>query len=294
MDPRPRLFVIGAHGFVGEHLALGAAGRWHVIGGCRRPASDDEISIDLTSPASVAAAFERVRPQVAVLLAAMADIDRCEAEPKLAAAVNVDGAECVAGACGRIGARLVYASSGAVFDGTRHGYRESDTPTPVGVYGRTKAEAEQRVANLVPSAAIARLSLVVGRGLRPGTNALLDKLETNFAAGRVVVAPSYELRNPIDVSTLCGYLLDIAARPDAQGIFHVGATESVSRFDLVARYAERMGYPPTLVSPQTELIPGRAPRGLDQYLLCDRLRSYSSRPMPSLDEVIERSLYAAA
>jgi len=294
MDPRPRLFIIGAHGFVGEHLSVRASDRWNVIGGDLRAASGDEVSIDVTNPASVAAAFARVRPQAAVLLSAMADIDRCEAEPKLAEAVNADGAEFVARECARNGARLVYTSSGAVFDGTRHGYSESDTPTPVGVYGRTKAEAEHRIANLAPGAAIARLALVVGRGLSPGTNAMLDKLETNFAAGRVVVAPSYELRNPIDVSTLCEILLEIAARPDAQGIFHVGATESVSRYDLVVRYAERMGYSGALVSPQTELIPGRAPRGLDQYLLCDRLRSYSSRPLPSLDEVVERSLYAAA
>lgn len=291
MDPRPRMFLIGAHGFIGEHLAAHAAGGWNVFGGCLRTASDDEVSIDITNPASVRAAFERVRPRVVVHLAAMADIDRCEAEPAQAEAVNVHGAEHVARECARTGARLIFASSGAVFDGTRHGYRETDTPTPVGVYGRTKAAAEQRVANLASSAAIVRLALVVGRGRRPGTNAMLDKLEMNFAAGRTVVAPSYEIRNPIDVSTLCHILVDLAARPDAQGIFHAGAAESVSRFELVASYAERMGYSRALVSPLTELIPGRAPRGLDQFLLCDRLRSYVTQPLPSLAEVIERSFY---
>jgi dTDP-4-dehydrorhamnose reductase len=294
MDPRPKLFVIGAQGFVGEHLALGAAERWNVTGGDLRTESDIEVLIDVASAASVTAAFERVRPQVVVLLAAMADIDRCESEPKLAEAINTDGAEFVARECARTGAHLIYFSSAAVFDGTRHGYRESDTPTPVSVYGRTKAAAEQRISNLLPGAAILRLALVVGRGLRPGTNALLDKLQVSFAAGRSVVAPTYELRNPIDVSTLCDFVLDIAARPDARGVFHLGATESASRFELVTRLAGRMGYPRALVSPQTEPIPDRAPRGLDHTLVCDRIRTYSSRCLPSLDEVIERSLYVFA
>ena len=294
MDPRPKLFVIGAHGFVGEHLALGGAERWDVTGGDLRAESDHEVSIDVASATSLAAAFERVRPQVVVLLAAMADIDRCESEPKLAEAINSDGAEFVARECARTGARLIYFSSAAVFDGTRHGYRESDTPTPVSVYGGTKATAEQRISSLLPGAAILRLALVVGRGLRPGTNALLDKLQAGFAAGRSVVAPTYELRNPIDVSTLCNFVLDIAARPEARGIFHLGATESASRFDLVTRLAERMGYSRALVSPQTEPIPGRAPRGLDHTLVCERIRTYSSRSLPTLDEVIERSLYVSA
>jgi dTDP-4-dehydrorhamnose reductase len=294
MDPRPRLFIVGSHGFVGEHLAHRAAGRWNVIGGDLRADTADEVSIDVADPASVAAAFERVRPQMVVLLAALADIDRCETEPKLAEAVNTDGAEFVARGCARGGARLIYTSSAAVFDGTRHGYREDDTPTPVSVYGCTKAAAEQRIAKLLPDAAIMRPALVVGRGLRPGTNALLDKLEASFAAGRVVVAPTYELRNPIDVLTLCDVMLDIAARPDATGVFHIGATESVSRFELVSHFAARMGYSRALVEAQTEPIPNRAPRGLDHYLLCERIHTYSSHSIPSLDQVMERSLYVSA
>ncbi len=294
MDPRPRLFIIGAHGFVGGRLAVQASARWNVSGGDLFASSDSEIAMDVANPASVASAFDRVRPQVVVLLAAMADIDRCEREPQLAESINADGAEFVARGCARCGARLIYSSSAAVFDGTRHGYRESDAPTPVSVYGRTKAEAEQRVTKLVPGAAIVRPALVVGRGLRPGTNALLDKLETNFSAGRTVVAPTYELRNPIDVYTLCEFILNLAARPDLQGIFHIGATESISRFGLVQLYAWRLGYSRELVVPQTEPIPGRAPRGLDHFLLCERSRAVWSRPFPSLEETIERSLYVSA
>ncbi|MCE5308678.1 MAG: SDR family oxidoreductase [Acidobacteriales bacterium] len=294
MDPRPRMFIIGAHGFVGGHLVLQASGRWNVIGGDLLASSENEIAIDVADPASVASAFARVRPQVVVLLAAMADIDRCEREPRLTESINADGAEFVARGSAQCGARLIYSSSAAVFDGTRHGYRESDAPTPVSVYGRTKAEAEQRVAKLMPGAAIVRPALVVGRGLRPGTNALLDKLETKFSAGRTVVAPTYELRNPIDVYTLCEFLLELAARPELQGIFHIGATESISRFDLVTLYAERLGYSRDLVVPQTAPIPGRAPRGLDHFLLCERSRTVWSRPVPSLEETIERSLYVTA
>ena len=46
----------------------------------------------------------------------------------------------------RAGQRLVHLSTDVVFDGTRGRYREEDEPAPVNDYGRSKAEAERRVA----------------------------------------------------------------------------------------------------------------------------------------------------
>ena len=78
---------------------------------------------------------------------------------------NVDGAETVAKAAS--GRRLIHLSTDVVFDGTLGRYREEDTPRPVNPYGRSKAEAELRVADAHPGATIARTSLIYGAA-RPG------------------------------------------------------------------------------------------------------------------------------
>ena len=57
---------------------------------------------------------------------------------------NVDGSECVARASA--GVRLIHLSTDLVFDGLRGRYREDDAVGPVNSYGRSKAEAERRVA----------------------------------------------------------------------------------------------------------------------------------------------------
>lgn len=286
--------VIGARGFIGEHLAGRAAGSHNVIRGDLEAAADDDVKIDITSAASVCEAFDRVRPDVVALLAALSDIDRCEREPAAAEAVNVHGAELVAQECARTGARLIYTSSAAVFDGARHGYKEDDPVSPLSVYGRTKAGAEKAIAAALPSAIIVRLALVLGYGLRRGTNSMLDTLAASLQAGRKVAVPTYERRNPIDAGTLCEFILDLAARPEARGIFHLGATDSMSRYSLVARLAEKMGYSPGLVTPQHEPMPGRAPRGLDHFLISDRIRRLCRRPIPNCEQVIERSLHGTA
>lgn len=287
----PRLLIVGASGFLGQHIARQAASAFDVFqADLAAPAGERGRAMDITSAASVNAGFESVAPEVAVLLAAISDIDDCERKPNLAQAVNVRGAEHVAEACARGGCRLVYTSSAAVFDGARHGYKETDPPTPVSVYGCTKAAAETAIGRILPSALILRLALVIGFAEGSSTNAMLNKFAAKLRGGEPVSFPDYEYRNPIDAGTLSCFLLELLNR-GADGIFHVGAAESISRFELGLRMAARLGFSRDLVKAQTEPPPGRAPRGPDHFLLTGKLRAACRTPVPSCDEIIERAIH---
>lgn len=291
---QPHLLIIGARGFLGQHLGQHATPAFRVFGADRPAPEGEGLVMDITSPASVAAAFDQAAPDVVVLLAAISDIDACEERPDVAEAINVGGTARVAEACAKAGARLVFTSSAAVFDGTRNGYRESDPPTPVSVYGRTKARAEQVVREALPAAIILRMALVVGFSQNHGTNAMLNKLAAKLGAGEPVALPNSEYRNPIDAGTLARVMLELLQRPDAGGLFHVGASEAISRFELGVRLAERMGFPRDLIKLQTAPEPGRAPRGLHHFLLTERIRAACRTPVPSCDEVIERAIHGTS
>jgi dTDP-4-dehydrorhamnose reductase len=290
-----RLLIIGATGFVGSRLALAARERFDVIRGSRSSANDSgAVSLDITKRASVRRAFDLAKPQFVAHLAALSDIDRCEHERDAAEQINYFGALHVAEECARSGARLVYTSTDAVFDGTRQIYYEHDPPTPANWYGETKARAERAIGQLLPAAAIVRVSLVLGHSALPGGNSYLQKVIGNLQAGNKIITPTFEFRNPIDVGTLCELLLELAPRHDATGIFHIGATDKMSRYDLARSIAEQLGYDPALVVPQDEPVPGRAPRGRDDFLVTDRLRQFCRTPVPTCREVIERACHAVA
>ena len=69
-------------------------------------------------------------------------MDGAESDPDGAARVNVVGARNVVA----LGAPVVYFSTDYVFDGRKGGpYVESDEPSPLSVYGRTKLEGEREV-----------------------------------------------------------------------------------------------------------------------------------------------------
>lgn len=292
---RARLLLIGANGFLGAHATDKSAESFEVFTGSRLAITDSRsVRIDITDASSVDAAFERVRPDAVLLLAALSDIDRCEEEPELAFATNVRGPENVANACARSNARLLFTSSAAVFDGSKHGYTEEDTPTPLSIYGETKARAEAAILAILPSAIILRFALVIGFAGKKGTNALLENLTARWAGGSPVASPTFEYRNPIDAVALSSFMLELLKHEEARGIFHTGAKESISRYDLNLKLAERMGYPSDLVLAQTEPAQGRAPRGLDHFLLTDKIRAVCNTPIPSCDEVIARCFDEAA
>jgi dTDP-4-dehydrorhamnose reductase len=288
---KPRVFIIGTHGFLGRHAARTMSADFEVIRGVRtrnEKEAPDEVAIDVRRLASVEKAFEAAQPDIVLLLAAMSDIDQCERTPEDAIAINVRGTEHVVHACRRLNARLIFTSSGAVFDGYKHGYDEEDEPCPISVYGKTKAQAEAIVTGLGSQAIIVRIGLALGFAGEAGTNALLDSMAQRLASGQTVALPTFEYRNPIDAGTLSRLFIELLKRPEAHGIFHVGASEPISRYELGLKLASRMGYS-GLVQPQSELAKnGRAPRGRDLFLLTKKISAISNTAVPTCDQVIER------
>ena len=155
---------------------------------------------------------------------------------------NAEGSVVVAAAARE--ARLVHLSTDLVFDGLRGRYREDDEPAPVGSYGRSKAEAERRVAELHPQATLVRTSLIYG-GPEPGPQERLAAEGTRFFVD--------EIRSPVQVGDLASALLDLLAL-EVAGPLHLGGADDVSRFD----FAVLLGADPARVE-RAHTTPDRAP-----------------------------------
>src|SRR5437764_264419 len=125
---------------------------------------------------------------------------------------NVDASELVARAAAP--RRLIHLSTDVVFDGTVGHYREEDVPAPVNSYGRSKAEAELRVADAHPGATIVRTSLIYGRPDGPQERLARE-------GGRFYVD---ELRSPVHVDDLAAALLELLAL-EVPGPLHVAGAD---------------------------------------------------------------------
>ncbi|MGD1103430.1 MAG: sugar nucleotide-binding protein, partial [Terriglobia bacterium] len=74
---KPHLLIIGARGFLGQHLARKATSAFQVFAADLPAAGWEGLVMDVTSAASIEAGFQQASPDVVVLLAAISDIDAC-------------------------------------------------------------------------------------------------------------------------------------------------------------------------------------------------------------------------
>jgi dTDP-4-dehydrorhamnose reductase len=124
---RRRTLITGAGGQLGRALAVAFAGD-EVL-----PVGRDGWDVRHEAPALP------WQPDLVLHAAAWTDVDGAEDDPQGAAAANVGGTADAAA----LGAPLVAYSSDYVFDGAKGApYVESDTPTPLSAYGRSKLHGE--------------------------------------------------------------------------------------------------------------------------------------------------------
>ena len=143
--------------------------------------------------------------------AAWTNVDGAEDDPQGAAAVNVGGTQHAAA----LGVPLVTWSTDYVFDGTkRTPYVESDPPSPLGAYGRTKLHAEAAAGN---SAWVVRTAWLFG----PTSHNFLRTM-LRLGAERDEVAVVDDQRGS---PTYVGHLAEATKRVTdlPYGVYHVAA-----------------------------------------------------------------------
>ncbi len=278
----PHALITGASGFLGNYLLKLAPASVRVLGQYRNhrpvvcPPNCQLVRQDWLRPMDEF--LSRYRPGIIIHTAAMAQLDECEEKKELANRLNIRVTEQLAEWAAQIDARFIFISTDIVFDGSRGNYTESDRPHPINHYGRTKAEAEQRVLRLHPNAVVVRTSIIYGKALggRPSfTEVLLRRLRH----GENVPVFTDQYRSPVFVEDLARAIWELAEN-DFRGILHVAGPERLSRERIGEIVCEVFRLNPELLVPiQTEDIQLRAPRPLDTSLNIDLATQVLNTPL---------------
>src|ERR1051325_5249871 len=185
---------------------------------------------------SVASALDEATPWAVVNAAGYVRVDDAEADGERCMRENAEGPSVLADACAARGVSLVTFSSDLVFDGeSRRPYVESDTVSPLNVYGRSKAEAEARVSAAHPSALVVRTSAFFGP--RDEYNFVTLALRS-LARGRAFAAASDCVISPTYVPDLVDASLDLLIDGE-RGVWHLSNRGALSWAEL-ARLARRL------------------------------------------------------
>jgi dTDP-4-dehydrorhamnose reductase len=194
--------------------------------------------MDITDPASVEAAIVRFKPWAIINAGGYVRVDDAERESERCLRENTIGPNILALASIRHALRFVTFSSDLVFDGQLdRPYVESDPVAPLGVYGRSKAEAEQRVLAADPQALVVRTSAFFGPW--DEHNFLVHALNA-LEAGQPFTAANDLRVSPTYVPDLVNACLDLMIDGE-RGIWHLTNGEPVTWAELARRACAAAG-----------------------------------------------------
>lgn len=272
-----RVTIFGASGLLGRALMREWGGD-EVVGLTSRDA-------DIRDAEQVQSAIQRTRPEWIVLAAAYTDVDGAESNPDRTFSVNRDGAVKVAQAAKQAGARLLFLSSDYVFDGKKKSpYETEDARNPLGVYARSKAEAETRLLESLPDVCIARTSWLFGVGGRCFPDTIL-KLAASRPALDVVDdqrgCPTYCIDLARAIIQLC--------QKNATGIVHATNAGECSWFEFAHAIVSEAGLTTEVRPISTQEMPRPAPRPAYSVLSAKSLKSWGVQ-MPNWQDALQRYL----
>lgn len=151
-----KILVTGKNGQVGWELQRTLAPLGQVI-------ALDAEDMDLSDADAIRRKVREIAPHIIVNPAAHTAVDKAEAEPDLAMAINGTASGVLAEEAKKLDALLIHYSTDYVFDGTKASpYVESDSPNPQSVYGKTKLAGEQAIQAVGGKHLILRTSWVYG------------------------------------------------------------------------------------------------------------------------------------
>jgi|SRR5271169_1128898 len=272
-----KAMIFGASGLLGKALMREWSGD-EVVGLTSR-------DVDIRDREKVREVVEEARPDWIVLAAAYTDVDGCESHPDLAFAVNRDGAVNVTQAANRADAKVVFLSSDYVFDGKKTApYGTEDPRNPQSVYGRSKAEAEVRLLEVLPECCIARTSWLFGTGGKCFPDTILK-----LAASRPVLdvvndqrgCPTYSVDLARAIVELC--------RTHARGIVHVTNAGDCSWFEFAREIVKAAGLATEVRPISSQQMARPAPRPAYSVLSAKSLEPYGIAA-PTWQDALQRYL----
>jgi len=112
-------------------------------------------------PEKAAELIEQYQPAIVINPAAYTNVDGAEDDQETAFTINATAVCELAKACQQANIPLLHVSTDYVFDGTKEmPYTEDDPINPINVYGKSKAEGERRVREVLNAHIILRTSWV--------------------------------------------------------------------------------------------------------------------------------------
>jgi dTDP-4-dehydrorhamnose reductase len=285
------LLITGASGLLGANLVLELADRGHAVIALhgQHPISARDarsIGCDLTDSSSSVPLLVAAAPSVVIHCAAATNVDWCESHPRECMEINSTASGQLAAAARSVGAKFVYISSDAVFDGVSGGYAESDPVAPCNIYAQSKVAGENAVLRESPDSLILRVN-IYGWNLQPKFS-LAEWILSRLEGANPVPGFTDTTFAPVLVNDMTESILQLV-NLGCSGIYHLASADSCSKYHFARQIASVFGLEESLVrQTRIDTSPLKAVRPRNTWLRGDKFAATVGQAAPTVRTRLER------
>jgi dTDP-4-dehydrorhamnose reductase len=235
----------------------------------------DLPEFDITAMEQVGAVVEE--SDIIVNCAAFTNVDGAESAREAAYAINAEAVGQLGRLAKRCGVYVMHISTDFVFDGSKEGaYDENDEPRPLSVYGTTKYQGEQLLAESGCRGCIIRPQWTYGEG---GNNFVSKMLELGGRMDALRVVDD-QVGAPTATTEVAGAICELISRDEpVEGLYHYAAAGYVSRCDQARFVFAKAGWDVTVEACKTSDFASAAQRPLNSRFNCEKIQKCLSNPI---------------
>ena len=244
-----KFLVTGSAGLIGSQVVMDLVKQSHTVYSCYHDAKPEHgiaTNLDLTNQNDIIDTINKTKPDNIIHLAALTGVDFCEQQQELAMKINADATKILSQQAAKNNCFFVYVSTDYVFDGNNSMRKESDSPNPLGFYGKSKLAGELSLNDMASGWCIARTSTPFGNHSTKKSFPLWVK--ENLELHKEIPVLTDQFTSPTYVPNLSKMLIEVATK-QISGILHLAGATKISRYNLAQLVAEKLHLEKNLLSP---------------------------------------------
>jgi dTDP-4-dehydrorhamnose reductase len=247
------ILITGGNGQLGKDCEL-------VFSDKHQTTCIDIEDLDITDPDQVEDIVKTIKPDITINCAAFTQVDACETHRKAADNVNVNGAENIAKSARKNNSLLIHISTDYVFDGKKNpgeSYVETNIPSPLSHYGRSKLAGERSVMNNADNYMILRTAWLYGFYGQNFLKTILNKAIKQPEAPLKIVkdqfgSPTWSYRLALQIEHL---IIN-----NGRGIYHASSEGHCSWYEFAKYFLEKLNVAHNIIPCSTDEYPTPAVR----------------------------------
>jgi dTDP-4-dehydrorhamnose reductase len=283
-----KIYVLGCGGMLGDAFYKHFSKKHSVVASDLTPTEGWMGRRDVRIYRDLQLDVAGYRPDVIVSLAALTDLEYCEAHVDDALDTNAGGSAKCAALAMKHNIPYVYISTAGIFDGKKEYYTDEDRPNPIGVYAKSKYWGEM-IAQTVPEHIVLRCGWQMGSGHKD--KKFINKIWKQIKGGTT------ELNVVTDKLGTPTYVTDFTLQIEkllserAFGTFNAVCRGDASRYDVAVEFVRLLGLQDKIAVNKVDSSFWEkeyyAPRPASEKLVTTKLDAYGLNVMRHWKEALE-------